>query len=143
MEAAALDYIRKIDDLGGIVRAVEEGYPQREIANSAYQFQRSVDTGERVIVGVNRHVTDREDGIPTLRIDLGPEKAQIERVRAVRARRDAARARATLDAVRRACEGDDNLFPHVLEAVRSEGTLGEICQVFREVFGEHRDPAYL
>jgi len=143
MEAAALDYIRKIDDLGGIVRAVEEGYPQREIANSAYQFQKSVDTGERVIVGVNRHVTDREDGIPTLRIDLGPEKAQIERVRAVRARRDAARARTTLDAVRRACEGDDNLFPHVLEAVRSEVTLGEICQVFREVFGEHRDPAYL
>jgi methylmalonyl-CoA mutase N-terminal domain/subunit len=143
MEAAAMDYIRKIDERGGIVRAVEEGYPQREIANSAYQFQKAVDTGERTIVGVNKYVTDRADHIPTLRIDHTPERAQATRVREVRAGRDARRAETALDAVRRACASDENLMPPVLEAVRAEATLGEICQVFRTVFGEHQDPAYL
>src|SRR5262245_43914464 len=92
MEAAAMDYIRKIDERGGIVRAVEEGYPQREIANSAYQFQRAVDAGERVIVGVNQYVTDRADHIPTLKIEHEVERSQRERTGAVRARRDAAKA---------------------------------------------------
>jgi methylmalonyl-CoA mutase N-terminal domain/subunit len=143
MEAAAMDYIRKIDERGGIVRAVEEGYPQREIANSAYQFQRAVDAGERTIVGVNKYVTDRADHIPTLRIDHTPERAQATRVREVRAGRDARRAEAALDAIRHACASDENLMPPVLEAVRANVTLGEICQVFRTVFGEHQDPAYL
>ena len=143
MEEVALAYIQKIDELGGIVRAVEEGYPQREIANSAYQFQKAVDSGERTIVGVNQYTSEQAEDIPTLKIDQGPEKNQVERIAAVRARRDAARVKAALSAVRRACEGDDNLFPHVLDAVRAEVTLGEISQVFRDVFGEHRDPAYL
>jgi methylmalonyl-CoA mutase N-terminal domain/subunit len=143
MERAATAYIEKIDHMGGIVRAVEDGYPQREIANSAYNFQRAVDTGERVIVGVNRYVTDRADHIPTLRIDHAPEQGQIARLQAVRARRDSARAKQTLDEVRGACQSDQNLFPPVLRAVQAEVTLGEICQVFREVFGEHQDPAYL
>jgi methylmalonyl-CoA mutase N-terminal domain/subunit len=143
MEAAAMAYIRKIDDMGGIVRAVEDGYPQREIANSAYHFQRAVDSRERTIVGVNKYVTSEKSNIPLLKIDHGPEESQRERCLAVRARRDAGAATRALDAVRRACAGDENLFPLVLDAVKAEVTVGEICQVFRDVFGEHHDPAYL
>jgi len=143
MEAAAMAYIEKIDEMGGVVRAVEDGYPQREIANSAYQFQRAVDNGERVIVGVNKYVTDHADHIPTLKIEHEVERGQRERVAAVRARRDAKKAEAALAAVRRACQTDENLFPPILDAVKSDVTLGEVSQIFREVFGEHRDPAYL
>jgi len=145
MEEAAMRYITRIDQMGGIVRAVEEGYPQREIANSAYQFQRAVDTGERAIVGVNKYVDeDAASNIPTLKIDLGPEKDQIARVQALRARRDGAAAAAALAAVRAACKDDaQNLMPPVIAAVKACATVGEISQVFRDEFGEHRDPAYL
>ena len=145
METAAMAYIERIDAMGGIVRAVEEGYPQREIANSAYQFQRSVDTGARSIVGVNKYVEDGAgDNIPTLKIDHGPEQGQIARVKALRASRDAARATAAIEAVRAAAKDDgQNLVPPVVAAVKAGVTVGEISQVFREVFGEHRDPAYL
>ncbi len=143
MEEAAMAYIQKIDDMGGIVRAVEDGYPQREIANSAYQFQRQVDSGERTIVGVNKYVVDEPERIPTLKIEHEVEKAQRERIGDIRKSRDAAKAKAAIDAVRRAAETNDNLFPPILAAVKEHVTLGEISQVFREVFGEHRDPAYL
>ena len=130
--------------MGGIVRAVEEGYPQREIANSAYQFQRQVDSGERAIVGVNRYVDGREaDKIPTLKIDHEVERAQIERIKKLKATRDRAAAEKALDAVKRAAAGDDNLVDAVLDAVKQDVTIGEVCDVFRQVFGEHRDPAYL
>ncbi len=144
MEQEALAYIEKIDRMGGIVRAVEEGYPQREIAQSAYDFQRKVDKRERTIVGVNRYVTAGGDPIPTLKIDHTPEQQQVERIRAVRAGRDAAAADRALAAVRTAAADDTiNLMPPIIDAVRAHVTLGEISQVFRDVFGEHRDPAFL
>jgi len=143
MEGAASAYIEKIDRLGGIVRAIEEGYPQREIANSAYQFQREVDTRRRSIVGVNKYVTDDTDRIPTLKIDHAVESDQKQRVAAIKAGRDAAAASAALEGVRRAARSDENLFPPILAAVRAQVTLGEVSDVFREVFGVHRDPAYL
>jgi methylmalonyl-CoA mutase N-terminal domain/subunit len=143
MEAEALALIAKIDAMGGIVRAVEEGFPQREIAASAYAFQRKVDAGERVVVGVNRHVTDRRETVPTLKIDHEPERDQIRRIRELRAARGQADTTQALDGVRRACEGDDNIMEAVLSAARKQATLGEICQVFREVFGEYRDPGYV
>jgi methylmalonyl-CoA mutase N-terminal domain/subunit len=144
MEEAALAYIHKIDQLGGIVRAVEEGYPQREIANAAYQFQRQVDSGARGIVGVNRYVTERQDSnIPTLKIDLEPERQQKIRVMKLRQTRDKPRSEQAIEGVRRAARGDDNLVVAVLEAVKSNVTLQEVSDVFREVYGEHRDPAYL
>jgi methylmalonyl-CoA mutase, N-terminal domain len=144
MEAEAMAYIDRIDQMGGIVRAVEEGYPQRELARSAYEFQREVDRGERGIVGVNKYVSDEGDNIPTLKIDHAVEKDQIERVKAVRARRDAARAAACLEAVRAACRDDKaNLMPPILEAVKADVTVGEISDVFRAEFGVHTDPAYL
>jgi methylmalonyl-CoA mutase N-terminal domain/subunit len=143
MEAEALRIIQKIDDMGGIVRAVEDGYPQREIAASAYAFQRDVDRGDRAIVGVNRHATGRADRVETLKIDHAPEREQVRRVRELRARRSSSAVQQGLDAVRRACEGDDNVMEAVLQAVKKEATLGEICRVFRDVFGEYRDPAHV
>lgn len=147
MEERAMAYIRKIDDLGGIVRAVEDGYPQREIANSAYQFQRAVDAGDRVIVGVNRYATSDADKIPTLKIDSHVEKTQIARVQDLRARRDAQAVERATTELRRACRGNDvhkdNVMVAVLDAVRASVTLGEVCDIFREEFGVHRDPAFL
>jgi methylmalonyl-CoA mutase, N-terminal domain len=144
MEAAATRYLDRIDAMGGIIKAVEEGYPQREIANAAYAYQRQVDSGERTIVGVNRYETGGgANDIPTLKIDHTPEEAQIRRVQELRARRSATEATRGLDAVRRACETDENVMDAVLFAVQREVTLGEVCQVFRDIFGEHRDPAYV
>jgi methylmalonyl-CoA mutase N-terminal domain/subunit len=144
MEQAALAYIEKIDELGGIVRAVEDGYPQREIANSAYQFQRQVDTKQRAIVGVNKYVTNGEDDkIPTLKIEPEVERSQVERITKLKATRDRAQAARALDAVKRAAAGDDNLVVAVLEAVKQNVTIGEVADIFRQVWGEHRDPAYL
>jgi methylmalonyl-CoA mutase N-terminal domain/subunit len=143
MEAEARALMDKIDAIGGIVRAVEEGFPQREIAASAYAHQRQVDRGERIVVGVNRHVTERQESIPTLKIDHEPEREQIRRIGELRARRSSSAARDALDGVRRACEGNDNVMDAVLQAARADATLGEICRVFREVFGEYRDPGYV
>jgi methylmalonyl-CoA mutase N-terminal domain/subunit len=141
MQGEAETLIRAIDEMGGIVRAVELGWPQREIAASAYRTQRQIDNGERPIVGVNRHVEDATASIPTLKIDMTAEQAQVAHVQAVRAGRDAARAREGLDQVRSACAGDANVMDAVVEAARRDVTLGEICRVFRDVFGEYRDPA--
>jgi len=141
MQAEAEKLIHTIDAMGGIVRAVEMGWPQREIAASAYRYQQEVDRGARTIVGVNRYVVDEAAPIPTLKIDMAPESQQVERVREVRAKRDDARAREGMEIVRRACASDANVMDAVLEAARRDVTLGEICRVFRDVFGEYTDPA--
>ncbi|WP_428261374.1 acyl-CoA mutase large subunit family protein [Haliangium sp.] len=145
MEAAAREYIDKIDAMGGIVKAVEEGFPQREIARSAYDFQRQVDSGERAIVGVNKYQSPGDDDdIPLLKIEPEVEKQQIDRVKALRARRDAQAAEAALAKVRAAVRDESiNVMPPIVEAVKAYVTLGEICDIFREELGEHRDPAYL
>ena len=145
VEAAAWAYIEKIDAMGGIVRAVEEGYPQREIAKAAYDFQRQVDTGERGIVGVNKYVSPEDgDGIPTLKIEEHVERDQIARNKAWKAARDASVVASRLAAVRHALAHDDvNVMPPIIDAVRDGVTVGEICDEFRAVLGEHRDPAYL
>jgi methylmalonyl-CoA mutase N-terminal domain/subunit len=144
MEEAAMAYIDKIDELGGIVRAVEDGYPQREIANSAYQFQRQVDTRQRAIVGVNKYVSGGEgDKIPTLKIEQEVERSQVERIKKIKATRDGAAAEKAIAAVERAAAGDDNLVVAVLDAIKKDVTIGEVSDVFRRVWGEHRDPAYL
>ncbi len=140
MEAAARAIIERIDALGGIVAAVEKGFPQREIANSAYEFQRRVERGEEIIVGINRYPIDSGSNIPTLKIDLAVEREQKARVRALRDRRDRAQAQAALARVREACQNDENLMPHLLAAGRAGCTLGELCDVYREVFGVYRDP---
>jgi methylmalonyl-CoA mutase N-terminal domain/subunit len=145
VEAAAWEYIHKIDAMGGIVKAVEEGYPQREIARSAFEFQREVDSGRRPIVGVNKYTTpDEGDHIPTLKIEHTTESGQIDRIKGFRAKRDAAAAERALADVRAALRDDkQNVMPPILAAVKQHVTLGEICDLFRSELGEYRDPAYL
>ena len=122
-----------------MIRAVEEGYPQREIAESAYRYQREIETGERTIVGVNVLRTEQEEPITILRIDETVARAQVERLRAVRAERSAERARAALAAVERTAKEGANLMPPIIEAVKAYVSLGEICDVFRKVFGAYRE----
>jgi methylmalonyl-CoA mutase N-terminal domain/subunit len=141
VEEEALRYIKRIDEMGGIIQAVERGYPQKEIADSAYRFQQQVERGERVIVGVNRFQGNEEITIPVLQIDPEIERRQIERVRLVRARRDPAAHTRAMGALRDACMSDKNLVPFVLDAVRAQATLGEISDLFREAYGVYREPA--
>jgi methylmalonyl-CoA mutase N-terminal domain/subunit len=144
VEEAAWKYIHQIDHLGGIVPAINQGYPQREIARAAYEFQRQVEARQRIIVGINQHVEqDVADPVPTLKIDTEVEQCQVARIRRIHETRAAARARDALDAVRQAAAGKENLVPPIIRAVEADVTLGEISDVFREVFGVYRDPAFL
>jgi methylmalonyl-CoA mutase N-terminal domain/subunit len=145
VEAAAWEYIHKIDAMGGITKAVEEGYPQREISRSAFEFQREVDTGRRPIVGVNKYTKpDEGDHIPTLKIEHGTETGQIDRIKTFRSRRDPGAVERALADVRAALRDDkQNVMPPILQAVKHHVTLGEICDLFRSELGEYRDPAYL
>jgi methylmalonyl-CoA mutase N-terminal domain/subunit len=139
MERRALEHIRRIDEMGGMLRAVEEGYPQREIAESAYRFQRELETGERIQVGVNAFRSEEEEPIPILRIDETVARAQVERLRAVRSERSAERVKETLGAVERAAREGANLVPPTIEAVKAYATVGEISDVLRKVFGAYRE----
>ena len=143
IEREALEYIRRIDEMGGMVSAVEKGYPQREIAASAYRFQREMEMGERVMVGVNKYVQEGGEGrdIPLLRIDEKVQKTQIENLRKVKAERDGATVRSTLERVRKAAQDGSNLMPPIIDAAKAYATEQEICDVLREVMGTHKDPA--
>jgi methylmalonyl-CoA mutase N-terminal domain/subunit len=141
MERRAFDYIRQIDEMGGIVRAVEEGYPQKEIGESAYRFQREVEQGDRLIVGVNAFQSETNDSnIELLKIDDRVAHEQMERLAEVRRSRDAGAVEQALRNVELACRDEKlNLMPPVLEAVRAYATLGEISDVFRGVWGQYRE----
>jgi len=139
MERRALDHIRRIDELGGMLRAVEEGYPQREIAESAYRYQREIEAGERIVVGVNAFRSEEEEPIPILRIDEKVARGQVERLRAVKAERDGARAAAALAVLERAAREGANVMPPIIAAVKAYATLGEISDVLRSVFGIYRE----
>jgi methylmalonyl-CoA mutase N-terminal domain/subunit len=139
MEKRAMEYIRRIDEMGGIIRAVEEQYPQKEIGESAYRYQREVEQNERVIVGVNGFKSDRAEPIQILKIDERVADEQIARLKQVRAERDQAAVTAALAKVEAAARGTDNLMPPVLEAVKAYATLGEVCDVFRKVWGQYRE----
>ncbi|MCC6524442.1 MAG: methylmalonyl-CoA mutase [Polyangiaceae bacterium] len=140
LEAEARDYIARIDQMGGMIAAVEQGYPQREIANSAYRFQRELETGERVMVGVNGYAVEGAGpGIPVLRIDETVQKRQCEALATVKKTRDADAVRTALAAIREAARGTDNLMPPVIAAAAAYATEQEICDVLREVMGTHTD----
>jgi methylmalonyl-CoA mutase N-terminal domain/subunit len=141
MEQAAYDYFHKIDDLGGVLKAIELGYLQREIADAAARYQWEIDTGRRTIVGVNDYVTDEPLRIPLLQMDPAGYQRQVERLNRVRRERDNAAVQRSLDALRRAAAGTDNLMPFLLDAVKVYATLGEIMGAMREVFGEYMEPA--
>ncbi|NIQ38845.1 MAG: methylmalonyl-CoA mutase [Proteobacteria bacterium] len=142
IENEAWEYIQKIDDLGGMVKAIERGYPQTEIAESAYAYQQQIDNGEKTLVGVNKYVTDHPP-IPIWRMNPAIEKKQLERLKAVKAGRDHRKVTARLGKIHQAAEGDENLMPFIIDAVREYATLQEICDVFRQVFGAYRDPGLI
>ncbi|MFN2291787.1 MAG: methylmalonyl-CoA mutase [Anaerolineae bacterium] len=137
IERRACDYIEKIDSLGGALRAIEAGYVQREIQESAYRWQRAVDRGEQVIVGVNRFGAKEELELDLLRVDPSVGESQAARLEELRRRRDAGAVAAALSRLRVAVMGDDNVMTPILQAVEAYATLGEICGVMREVFGEY------
>jgi methylmalonyl-CoA mutase, N-terminal domain len=136
IEKGAEAYIAKIDELGGMVRAIEQGYVQREIQNTAYEYQLQIERKERIIVGLNEFVTASEP-VPVAKADPKLEEAQVARIRAVRAKRDAAKYAQALEVLERTAKGKDNLMPPIVAAVKAYATVGEISDVLREVFGEH------
>jgi methylmalonyl-CoA mutase N-terminal domain/subunit len=140
MEEEALKYIVKIDELGGIVQAIELGYPQQEIANAAYAYQKQLERRERIVVGVNKYPMEEKKRIEYLRIDEEVERKQIARLKEVKANRNPDRVWRCLTDLRQAAEGSANLMPFLLAAVKEYVTLQEICDVFRDVFGIYRDP---
>ncbi|HIC94402.1 MAG TPA: methylmalonyl-CoA mutase, partial [Anaerolineae bacterium] len=142
-EEEAYQYFEKLDAMGGMIPAIERGFPHREIAESAYRYQREIDTKERIIVGVNEYVAEEPLSIPLLQMDPEGERRHLERLKRVRRERDNRAVREKLAALRRAAQGSENLMPYILEAVREYATLGEIMGVFREVFGEYREPVIL
>jgi methylmalonyl-CoA mutase N-terminal domain/subunit len=142
MEEKAMEYIRRIDGMGGMVAAIKLGYPQREIADAAFHYQRLVDAGEKRVVGVNAYRIDEEQPIPLLRIDDGVEKRQIARTREVRRKRNARKAQACVNALKDASLAPDvNLMPLLVDAAREYVTLGEMCDALRETMGVYTDPA--
>ncbi len=140
-EQAAMDYLQRIDALGGVLACIENGFFQREIAESAYRYQQEIDQHRRTIVGVNDYTLGEEVKVPTLYVDYAGEKAHLERLNRVRRERNQAETRRALDNLRRACEGTENTMPVLLEAVKTYATLGEIMDVFRSAFGEYMEPA--
>ncbi|RLI61340.1 MAG: methylmalonyl-CoA mutase [Candidatus Thorarchaeota archaeon] len=143
IERRAMDYITKIDELGGAPTAIEKGFIQREITESAYDHQRKVDSQERIVVGVNKFTVKEKQSFDYMRVDPEAEKRQVERVRRLRSNRDQAVVDSALEALREAAKTDANLVPLILDAVRAYATLGEICGVLRDVFGEYRAPDVL
>ena len=139
IESGAREYLGKIDAMGGMLRAIEAGYVQAEIQKAAYEYQQAVERGEQGVVGVNRFVEEEEKPIPLLRVDPEIERTQVERVRALRARRDAARAAAALAEVERRARTNENVMPAIQAAVEAYATVGEISDSMRRVFGEYRE----
>jgi methylmalonyl-CoA mutase N-terminal domain/subunit len=142
MEEKAWEYINKIDEMGGMLAAIDKGFPQMEIADAAYHYQRQIDKGEKVVVGVNKYVVEEKAPPEILRIDEAVEEKQIARLQKVKKERDNRKVTQILKDLRAASRTDKNLMPYVIEAVREYATEQEICDVWRDVFGEYRDPGF-
>ncbi|HEX7087484.1 MAG TPA: methylmalonyl-CoA mutase family protein [Vicinamibacterales bacterium] len=143
LKREAYEYFDRIDALGGMVPAIEQGFPQREIAESAYRFQQAVDRGEQIIVGVNAYTEAEEPPIGILYIDERAAEAQVARLERVRRERDGDAVRRALDAMRQAAAGTDNLITPILDAVRAQATLGEMCDALRDVWGEWEEEPFV
>jgi methylmalonyl-CoA mutase N-terminal domain/subunit len=143
MEREALEYIRKIDEMGGMIRAIDTGYPQREIADAAFHYQRQLEQRAKIVVGVNKYTIPEEIPITTLKIDQALEEKQVQRVRKMKQERNSARLKEALSRVAEACRSGENLMEPICEAVRREATVGEVSDVFRAEFGVYKDPGWL
>lgn len=142
IEEKAWSYIDKIDGMGGMLAAITKGFPQMEIADAAYRFQKQLDEGEKTMVGVNKYVNEEKQETPFLDIDETSEREQVGRLQEVRRRRDNRAVSQCLKELRGACKRGDNVMPYCIEAVKNLATLGEICDVYREMYGEYRDPGF-
>jgi len=142
IEEKAWGYIEKIDEMGGMLAAIEKGFPQNEIASAAYSFQQQVDSNEKVVVGVNKYTAEEEAPVEILKIDERVQSEQIKRLREVKRVRDNRKVTQTLKDLHSACRSDQSVMPCVIEAVKEYATEQEICDVYREVFGEYRDPGF-
>ncbi len=140
LEEEAYRYFDRIQEMGGVIEAIRKGFIQQEIANSAYRYQREIEDKERIIVGVNDFVVEEQPEVEPLRVSEASYRAQLERLRKIRKTRDTKKHERALDRLRKACEGDENTMPFILDAVRAQATLGEICDVMREVFGVYEEP---
>ena len=140
MEEEAFGIIQKIDDMGGMLAAIEKHYPQQEIADSAYNYQRQLDENRRILVGVNKYITEEEIPVEILEIDEELERLQIEKTNRVKNERDNRKVKAGLEMLEQACVGSENVMGPIIGAVKAYATLQEVCDVFRKVFGEYRDP---
>ena len=139
MERQSRDYFDRIESLGGVVSAIEKGFFQKEIAAAAYKYQQEIDNNERTVVGVNEFTSDEPVEIPILEMDPEGFERQCRRLKNLRSSRDKARHEASLTAIEKAAEGEENLMPHFIEAAKAKATLGEMCDVLRGVFGEYRE----
>ncbi|MBC8176877.1 MAG: methylmalonyl-CoA mutase family protein [Deltaproteobacteria bacterium] len=140
MEEEAFDIIQKIDDMGGMLSAIEKNFPQQEIADSAYHYQRQIDDNEKIVVGVNKYAVDEEIPVEVLEIDEKLESLQIEKTNRVKAERDNQRVAECLEMVGEACSGKQNIMEPLIAAVKANATLQEVCDVYRKVYGQYRDP---
>ncbi|MGE5397609.1 MAG: methylmalonyl-CoA mutase family protein, partial [Chitinophagales bacterium] len=141
MEEEAWEYIHKIDDMGGMVKAIERGFPQMEISDAAYKFQKQIDAGEKTMIGINKYIEQEEQAnIPMVEIDDSIEAEQLKRLAEVKRKRDGRKLAESLKDLANACKKGDNVMPYCIEAVKSYATVQEICDVYREVYGEYRDP---
>jgi methylmalonyl-CoA mutase N-terminal domain/subunit len=140
LEEEAWEIIKRIDDLGGMLKAIEKNYPQQEIADAAYHYQKQVDEGKRVVVGVNRYATEESLPVEIFELDQELERLQIEKTNRVKETRNNARVRESLARLEEACAGNRNVMEPIIDAVKEYATLQEVCDVFRKVFGEYRDP---
>ena len=137
IESQAADYIRRIDELGGAAAAIEQGFVQREIQESAYKFQKAVEQGERIVVGLNKFQVQEPKPTGLLRVDPAVREQQMKKLQRLKKKRDNGAVQTSLTALKKAAQGEDNLLPLILQAVRAYATLGEICDTLREVFGEY------
>lgn len=142
VEKETMEYIRILDEKGGMIRAIHEGFPQKEIALAAYRYQQQLDRKEKIIVGVNKYRDEKEENaIPTLVIHTADEEKQIEALKKIKASRDKKKLEASLEEVREACRSGINILPSLVVAVKEYASLGELCDIFRQEFGEYKDPA--
>lgn len=141
LEEGAYEYFKKIDALGGMIRAIEQGFPQREIAQAAYRYQQALEKKEKILVGVNKFVMEGEKlEIPILKIDYTVEEEQHRRLEELRKKRDNSKVKKCLDELKQVCSSKENVMPAIIEAARAYATLGEICNAMKEIFGTYREP---
>ena len=140
MEKGAHEYFKKLDDLGGMVSAIEKSFPQNEIREAGYKYQKEIDNNERIIVGVNKYTAKEEQPIKTLKIEPEIEKKQVERLQAFKGRRDNNSINKALDALKTTASNGGSVIPAIIEALKLYATVGEICNAMKEVFGEYKEP---